>query len=308
MQPGATTVFGRLGLTSRLEAAGAVPNGIDLWTRYGWIRPPDEGLYGYNVRRSVLDPMLRDAAAGTPGVDLRLGVKATGLIRRGGRVEGVQATDHTGEEQRFPGRVVVGADGRHFPVASWAGVPVKKRKHGRFIYFASFEDVPLPRGPRSLMWFTDPDVAYVFPNDGGTTVVAVMLTADELADFRRDVDGNLRRLVAGLPDAPDLSRARRVSDYVGVPHHPDVSRRAAAPGLALVGDAAPTTDYQWGVGCGWALESAVWLADGIGPVLSGPAPDTSARSTGRSGATPTGTTAPSPRTTSSSRTSRAGGP
>lgn len=274
IQPGATAVFERLGLVPRLEAAGAVPNSIDLWTRYGWVRPPDEGLHGYNVRRSVLDPIMRRAAAETPGVELRLGVKATGLLRTGGRVAGVRATDHTGEEQDLTGHVVVGADGRHSPVASWAGVPVKEKKHGRFVYFASFEDVPLTRGSRSLMWLTDPDVAYLFPNDGGVTVVAVMLTADKLADFRQDIDGNVRRLVAGLPDAPDLGRARRVSDYVGVPHYPDVSRRAATPGLALVGDAALTTDYLWGVGCGWALESAAWLADEVGPVLAGSPADT----------------------------------
>ncbi|MCZ2857839.1 hypothetical protein [Blastococcus sp. VKM Ac-2987] len=43
-------------------------------------------------------------------------------------------------------------------------------------------------------------------------------------------------------------------------------------GLTLVGDAALTTDYLWGVGCGWALESSAWLADEVGPVLTQPAP------------------------------------
>jgi 2-polyprenyl-6-methoxyphenol hydroxylase-like FAD-dependent oxidoreductase len=272
IQPSATAVFERLGLVPQLEAAGAVPNSIDLWTRYGWIRPPDEGLHGYNIRRSVLDPILRQAAAATPGIDLRLGVKATQLVREQGRVQGVRGVDHTGEEQEFSCHVVVGADGRHSPVASWAGVPAKEKKHGRFIYFASFEDLRLTRGSRSLMWLTDPDVAYVFPNDGGVTVLAVMLTADKLADFRQDIDGNFRRFFADLPDAPDLDRARRVSDYVGVPHYPDVSRRAGTSGLALVGDAALTTDYLWGVGCGWALESSAWLADQVGPVLAQPAP------------------------------------
>jgi 2-polyprenyl-6-methoxyphenol hydroxylase-like FAD-dependent oxidoreductase len=274
MQPGAAVVFDRLGLVPRLEAAGAVPNSIDLWTRYGWIRPPDEGPHGYNIRRSVLDPIIREAAAETPGVELRLGVKATGLIREDGRVQGVCGTDHTGEEQQLSCHVVVGADGRHSPVASWAGVPVKEKKHGRFMYFASFEDLVLTRGSRSLIWLTDPDAAYVFPNDNGITVLAVMLTADKLADFRQDIDGNVRRFFAHLPDAPDLGRARRVSDYVGVPHYPDLSRRAGTPGLALVGDAALTTDYLWGVGCGWALESAAWLADEIGPVLTQPTPET----------------------------------
>jgi flavin-dependent dehydrogenase len=139
------------------------------------------------------------------------------------------------------------------------------------MYFAWFEDVPLATGRRSSMWLTDPDVAYAFPNDGGITVLAVMVTTDKLTDFRQDIDGNFRRFYEALPDAPDLSLARRVSDYIGMPHYLDVSRKAGTPGLSLVGDAALTTDYLWGVGCGWALESAAWLADEVGPVLTEPA-------------------------------------
>ncbi len=72
-----------------------------------------------------------------------------------------------------------------------------------------------------------------------------------------------------LPDAPDLTRARRVGDYVGMVNYPDVSRAPGTPGLGLVGDAALTTDYLWGIGCGWALQSAEWLADAVGPALAG---------------------------------------
>ncbi len=195
--------------------------------------------------------MLRQAAAAPPGVKLRLGVKATQVIREKGRVQGVRSIDHTGEEQEFHSSLVVGADGRHSPVASWAAVPVKEKKHGRFVDLAWFKDVHLARGSRSLMWLTDPDVAYVFPNDGGIIVLAVMPTADKLADFRQDIDGNFHRFFADLPDAPNLGQARQVSDYVGVPHYPDVSRTVGTPGLALIGDAALTTDYLWG-----------WTADG----------------------------------------------
>ncbi|MEX2618839.1 MAG: hypothetical protein WD250_01345 [Egibacteraceae bacterium] len=43
---------------------------------------------------------------------------------------------------------------------------------------------------------------------------------------------------------------------------------APRPGLALVGDAARTSDPLWGVGCGWALQTAEWLVDATaGPLL-----------------------------------------
>jgi flavin-dependent dehydrogenase len=55
---------------------------------------------------------------------------------------------------------------------------------------------------------------------------------------------------------------------IGKLHIPNVSRRATAPGLALVGDAALAIDPLGAVGCGWAMQSAEWLADSVSPALA----------------------------------------
>jgi len=47
----------------------------------------------------------------------------------------------------------------------------------------------------------------------------------------------------------------------------NVAHTPVAPGLALVGDAALAIDPLWGVGCGWALQSAEWLADSVAEPL-----------------------------------------
>jgi flavin-dependent dehydrogenase len=47
----------------------------------------------------------------------------------------------------------------------------------------------------------------------------------------------------------------------------NVAHMPTAPGLALVGDAALAIDPLWGVGCGWALQSAEWLADSVSEAL-----------------------------------------
>jgi 2-polyprenyl-6-methoxyphenol hydroxylase-like FAD-dependent oxidoreductase len=272
IQPGATPVFEELGLIDTLERAGAVRNGSDFWTPDGWVRPRGETWHGYNLRRSVLDPLMREAAAGTPGVELRLGTRVRDVVRDGNRVAGVVATDGSDQVEQMGAPLVVGADGRPSPVATAAGVPTRTRKHGRFGYFAAFEGVRLGTGTRSQIWFSDPDVSYVFPNEHGITVLAVGKSKDQQAAFQEDVDGSFRRTFAALPDGPDLSDARRVSAYVGMVNYPDISRKPAHPGLALVGDAALSADWIWGVGCGWALQSASWLAGEAGPVLAG-APD-----------------------------------
>ena len=53
---------------------------------------------------------------------------------------------------------------------------------------------------------------------------------------------------------------------------PNRMRGPVAPGLALVGDAALAIDPLCGVGCGWALQSAEWLADSVAPALRGGEP------------------------------------
>ena len=55
---------------------------------------------------------------------------------------------------------------------------------------------------------------------------------------------------------------------------PNVRRPAGRPGIAFVGDAAQASDPLWGVGVGFALQSASWLADELaGPLTAGTDPD-----------------------------------
>ncbi|XIE80762.1 NAD(P)/FAD-dependent oxidoreductase [Streptomyces sp. SBR177] len=66
-----------------------------------------------------------------------------------------------------------------------------------------------------------------------------------------------------------MDSAERVSKIIGTVDYPLISRRPTAPGLALIGDAALTGDPLWGVGCGWALQTAHWLARAVGPAAAG---------------------------------------
>src|SRR5882757_8179245 len=69
IQSGATPVLQRLGIDATMERAGALRNGLELWTQGGWYAMPNTA-YGYNLRREKLDPMLRELAARTPNVEL----------------------------------------------------------------------------------------------------------------------------------------------------------------------------------------------------------------------------------------------
>src|SRR3954466_10542154 len=77
IQSGATPVLRRLGITETMERAGALRNGIQVYTPGGgWYVMPDDD-FGYSLRREKLDPMLRELAARTPNVELRQGVTVT---------------------------------------------------------------------------------------------------------------------------------------------------------------------------------------------------------------------------------------
>ncbi|HEU5033349.1 MAG TPA: NAD(P)/FAD-dependent oxidoreductase [Mycobacteriales bacterium] len=274
IQSSATPVIERLGLAGELDALGAVHNLGDFWTPYGWVRESDAQPgcppFGYSLRRAVLDPLLRRTAAAEPTLDLRLGAKVREVVRdRTGRVVGVTATTPEGDRE-FRARLVVGADGKHSKVAEAAGLTARTLPNNRFGYYAHYRNVGVPGWPRGKLWLrANGDAVYVFPNDDGVTLLATMPTKARLEEFRRDgLETGLLASYEGLPEAPDLSRAERVSDVVGTPDYPNVFReKIHAPGVALIGDAAMTGDPLWGVGCGWAFQTGAWLADEAGPVL-----------------------------------------
>ncbi len=159
IQASATPVLEPLRMVPRLEKAGAIRNAIDIWTRWGWIRPQlDEryrGLqYGYNVRRETLGPMLRGLAAATPGVELMAGASPTALVRDGERVTGLIVRGRTTADRELRARLVVGADGRGSALAELAGVDARTRPHGRIAYFGHYRDVGLAAGTHSQMWLS----------------------------------------------------------------------------------------------------------------------------------------------------------
>jgi 2-polyprenyl-6-methoxyphenol hydroxylase-like FAD-dependent oxidoreductase len=273
IQSSATPTIERLGIAKELDAAGAVHNSGDLWTSYGWAREPETlpgcPAYGYSVRREVLDPLLRRTAAAEPCVDLILGAKVVDLVLDAdGRVGGVDVRT-SGGRREIRGRLVVGADGKASKVAELADLSGHEVPNNRFGYLAQFRNVGL-KDQRSKLWLLDNgDTAYVFPNDAGVTVLAAMPGKSRLEEFRRgDTEQALLAMYDGLPEAPDLSSAERVSDVIGALDYPSILRpRITAPGVALIGDAAMVFDPLWGLGCGYAFQTGEWLTQEVSPVL-----------------------------------------
>lgn len=257
----------RVGIAPLIDARGAVRTHPAAWSAHGgWMRLPTDVPHGYGVTRQTLDPLLRQLAAETPGVELITGSTAVGLTASNGRPAGVETERPDHSRKTIPAKLVVGADGRDSHIARLARVPGRVRPHNRFFYFAYWRGVR-PAGTTMRVWILDPDGAAQFPNEDGVTVLVATYHRARLAEVRADPEAAYARALTGLPDGPDLENAERISKLLGKLEVPNVMRPAARPGLAFVGDAALASDPLFGVGLSFAFQSAAWLADETSAVL-----------------------------------------
>ncbi|MGN6187591.1 MAG: NAD(P)/FAD-dependent oxidoreductase [Conexibacter sp.] len=264
----------RLGLLGPMLDAGAQRSHLRIWTKWGWIVPPRVAENaGLNLRREKLDPLLRGMAAASPGVELLAGCTARALTRDGdGTVTGVVVQGRSGGETTLRGRLVVGADGRDSRIAELAGVPERRTRHERIAYGGYFAGGPPAHAPDATIWMTDPQWAAAFPTDDGLTFYAAMPTKRWLPEFKRDPERALVTFLADQPEPAPIRDAELVSPILGKLDMENRLRRPVAPGLALVGDAALAIDPLWGVGCGFAFQTAEWLAESVAPALGGAEP------------------------------------
>jgi menaquinone-9 beta-reductase len=269
---GAVPTLRRLGVHGRMRAAGAVTGPIAMHLGGAWSSVDGPDLpHPINLRRTVLDPMLREVASSTPGVDLRLGHTVTALTFGTSEtvVDARTGGPRSGRDVRLAAPLVVAADGFRSPTAALAGVAEDTVRNARFGVMAYYRGLP-PVEPAAGRVWTGRDVGICTPTDDGLVLVAAFPHRDRLEEFRTDPVGALERFIAALPDGPDLAAAERASRPAPAWDHPQIRRAPVPrPRLALIGDAATTGDPVPAVGCGWALRSAEWLADAVAPALRG---------------------------------------
>src|SRR5436305_197816 len=153
IQASAVPALDRLGLLEPIVEAGGVRTTMRAWTPWGWIEPPAaDAREGVNLRRELLDPMVREVAVATSGVELILGRGAERLVREGNTVSGVVARDPDGAERTLRAQLVVGADGRDSRIAELGAVKTKTSRHGRIAYGAYFEGPPSARDGARSIW------------------------------------------------------------------------------------------------------------------------------------------------------------
>lgn len=269
IQPCSLPAWQELGVYDAMAEAGAVRNTIAIFTRWGWI--PNAALgeaHATNLRRQTLDPLLRATMLATPGVTYIEGHGLRDVVRNSaGTVVGARFETSSGEILELPSALLVGADGRESTLAEVAGMRTREWPNQRFSCFAFFRNLRNEVRNVSKMWMLDPYIAYQFPNDDDTTLIALMPTKDRVEDFKADRDLHFRAIVDSLPDGPDLEGAERISEYRINTKNTMLLRERPPAGVALVGDALMTTDPLHGFGISWAALSASELVAQVGTAL-----------------------------------------
>jgi len=272
LSPEASRLLEAMGALDRVEQTGAAqlsgirvraPNGAvikgDFIAAHGFRGFRDRGL---SVRREVLDSILLDCARDA-GARVNEGVRVTDVVRDAdGRVAGVHTlTNGTAGELRAD--VVIAADGLRSVIARRIGLARTTRWPRRLALVTHYSGVA-DIGEHGEMHVERDGYVGIADVGNGITTVALVVPASRAREFSEDravfLDAWLR---ARTHLAPRFVSARRVSPVAVTGPFASHARRAWAPGVALVGDAADFFDPFTGEGIYAALRGGEMLAEAV---------------------------------------------
>ncbi len=265
LSPESTRVLERLGAEVLDAVAAAAPARL---TGMKVVAPSGTGVVGrfdtfsFALPRTTFDSILRDAAE-TAGAEVREGVKVEELVYDGGAVGGVVArATGNGKRETIRARVVVGADGLRSVVARRLGKVIRTAPY-RVAFTAHVADA-CDVDDLGEMHVGRPGYVGLGPIGAGVTTVALVLPLAEARRGERFFD-ELNRFpgVAGRFDPRRI--VRRV---LATGPFARWSRRPAANGALLVGDAADFFDPFTGQGIYSALRGAELAAAAIVDTLA----------------------------------------
>jgi 2-polyprenyl-6-methoxyphenol hydroxylase-like FAD-dependent oxidoreductase len=207
-------------------------------------------------------------------IALELAVAAGAHVRRGARVRGVTpgptprvAVEERGRTYEVDARLVVGADGRASMVRQWGGFTATNDPAKLLFSGVLFDRVASP---------ADEFYHALAPGLGLTALIFPQRDGQARTYFGFHKDAGLER----LQGAGDVTRYRALSHRIGVPVEFYAEAKPIGPlstfdgadswvahpyrdGVALIGDAASTSDPTWGQGMSLTLRDARVLRDAL---------------------------------------------
>lgn len=260
---GGVVQLARWGLLGEIVAAGTPPIRRATYLHGEQpvvvdIKPSHDVDALYAPRRTVLDPILARAAEAA-GADVRHRCSVTGLVRRGGRVVGVDVAGPAGAGS-VSARLVVGADGFGSGVARRVGAEIyRSGRHGAAATFGYWSGLVAD----GYEWvFRRTGCCGVIPTNGGEACVFVggrpeIVGAGGVDVIRSVAERSAPGLAARLDRATGPARTRTWRAM------PGFFRTSHGPGWALVGDAGYFKDPISAHGLTDAMRDAELLARAV---------------------------------------------
>ncbi len=221
--------------------------------RSGWLT-----FYHPTMQEALL------GAAAAAGAEVRRGARVTSVTPGAVPVAEVER-DHRIEQ--VAARLVVGADGRGSAVAKWAGLPREQDPPRMLLAGLLFDGMCAPQETfYHAMSLGRGHTSFIFPQGEGRVRAYLGYHKDTIA-----------RRIQGVADVP---RFVELSSRTGVPNDFYRAATAAGPlatfdgadsyvehpyrdGVALIGDAAASSDPTWGQGLSLTIRDARVLRDSL---------------------------------------------
>jgi 2-polyprenyl-6-methoxyphenol hydroxylase-like FAD-dependent oxidoreductase len=199
--------------------------------------------------------------------------KAGAEVRRQARVRGIDAgaelrarLESNGHEEAVSARLIVGVDGRQSLVRKWAGFETSEIPAINQICGIFFDDIPAPedRSVNVLNPFLQ-RLVIVFPQGHRRARVYLANRIDEGIRLQgeKDVPRFIEEVVKTGIDAAYFEGAHADGPLATFPGVYEWVERPYKDGIALVGDAACTSDPTWGQGLSLTVRGVRALRDAL---------------------------------------------
>ncbi|MDQ4212825.1 FAD-dependent oxidoreductase [Microbacterium capsulatum] len=203
--------------------------------------------------------LLAEAAAAEPGFTLLTEHEATGVVRGGGRVNGVEYSS-PGGTGRILADLTVACDGRWSTVRRAVGFPTQEFPIGFDVWWYRV-DTPGRLGESLLPRMKGGHGAIAIPREGYVQIAAIGKKGTDAEVRARGIEALRSQTAELLPELKDyVGSIASMDDVKHLDVRLDRLRRWHANGVLCIGDAAHAMSPVGGVGINLAVQDAVATA------------------------------------------------
>ena len=221
-----------------------------------------EGIYAYNIERSVLDPALKKLVLEND-IDLKLGANFKEVRFIDNKCE--VYIEENGKNVELICDILIAADGRTSNVAQFCNLGTQEFQNDRLTLFAYFDGYPFSdvESHQSHFVIDENDMGFIYPLPNNKVLLSWYYDKNvqiKLSNKDERINFLLDKMTKAFPDF-QFDSLKCISNVYGYNHFPNQTRNQIFKNIAFIGDACASMDPMSGVGCSLAIKSAYLLKE-----------------------------------------------